>query len=381
MASLSGQQRLASARRIIIKVGSSLLIAPQTSKLRCAWMRHLVTDIADLRARGCEVLLVSSGAVAAGRAMMGVAKKPVKLEEAQALAAIGQLQVASVWAEAFAEKNQNIGQVLLTLADTENRRRWLNCSATLTNLLQMGVIPLINENDSVASDEIRYGDNDRLAARAAQMAGADLLVLLSDVDGLYSDDPSKNPDAEHIALVRQITPEIQAMAGGASSNLGSGGMTTKLLAAKIASAAGCATLIADGRENAPLRALQEQANCTLFLPAMKPAQARKNWIAGTVAPKGNLTIDAGAAKALLQGASLLAAGTIAVDGQFGRGEVVCIQNQQSEELARGMVSYDAKELQSILGLKSQQIADRLGYEARKAVVHRDALALSEPIGK
>lgn len=381
MATLSGQGRLASAQRIIIKVGSSLLVAPKTGKLRRAWMVALVADIIGLRARGCEVLLVSSGAVAAGRGMMGVSQARIKLEDAQALAAVGQLQVASAWAEAFAKANQNIGQVLLTLEDTENRRRWLNCSATLHTLLQMGAIPLINENDSVASDEIRYGDNDRLAARAAQMAGADLLVLLSDVDGLYTSDPTHNPDAEHIALVRQITPKIQAMAGGASSSLGSGGMTTKLLAAKIASSAGCATLIANGSQNAPLRALQEQANCTLFLPAVKPAQARKNWIAGSVAPKGNLVIDRGAAQALQKGASLLAAGTVSVDGQFARGEVVCILNQQGAELARGLVSYDAKEVQHILGLQSGKIADVLGYEARKAVVHRDVLVLSEPTCK
>jgi glutamate 5-kinase len=264
------------------------------------------------------------------------------------------------------------------LEDTENRRRWLNCSSTLRTLLQLGAVPLINENASIASDEIRYGDNDRLAARTAQMVEADLLVLLSDIDGLYSADPGNHPDAIHFAQIDKITPEIEAMAGGAGSVSGSGGMATKLMAAKIAGSAGCATLIIDGREDNPLQAVQGGKRCTLLLAQTGTAQARKNWIAGTVAPKGKLVIDAGAQKALSGGASLLAAGIIGVHGRFERGEVAAIVGPDGQELARGRVSYDSGEISRIQGLRSDAIAGVLGYDARKAVVHRDNLVETKP---
>ncbi|PHR52497.1 MAG: glutamate 5-kinase [Robiginitomaculum sp.] len=370
-------ERLAAAKCVIIKVGSSLLVDPQNGQLRLSWMAALATDIADLRARGCQVVLVSSGAVAVGRNQMQIKASGLRLEDAQALAAIGQVRLAGAWANSFAPLGIELGQVLLTLDDTENRRRWLNSSLTLRTLLQMGALPLINENDSVASDEIRYGDNDRLAARMAQMVGADLLVLLSDVDGLYSADPSSDPDAVHMPLIERISPQIEAMASIAVSTTGSGGMTTKLMAARIAATAGCATIIASGTQNAPLDALiSETGKCSLFLPDIKPAQARKNWIAGTVQPRGTLEIDTGAAQALAKGASLLAAGLAAVSGTFERGEVVSICRVGGDELARGIVSYSAGELQKIQGLRSEKIPEVLGYEARKAVVHRDNLVLT-----
>ncbi len=378
MVSVSGKDRLATAKCVIIKVGSSLLVDPQNGQLRLQWMAALAEDITDLRARGCQVVLVSSGAVAVGRNQMQLNASQLQLEDAQALAAIGQVRLAGAWASSFAPLGIELGQVLLTLDDTENRRRWLNSNSTLRTLLQMDVLPLINENDSVASDEIRYGDNDRLAARTAQMVGADLLVLLSDVDGLYSGDPSSDPDAVHMPLVERISPEIEAMAGVAVSATGSGGMTTKLMAARIAGTAGCGTIIANGTQSAPLRALiNETGKCSLFLPDIKPAQARKNWIAGTVQPRGRLEIDTGAGQALAKGASLLAAGLTSVSGTFERGEVVSICQMGGGEIARGIASYNAEELQKIQGLRSEKIPEILGYEARKAVVHRDNLVRTD----
>lgn len=377
MVSLNPIQRLGSAKKLIIKIGSQLLVSTANDSLRRSWMAALAEDIAKIRANGCQVVLVSSGAIALGRQKMAMHEQSLKLEEKQALAAIGQMQLAQAWAQIFSDLQINVGQVLLTIDDTENRRRWLNSSSTLNSLLQMNVLPLINENDSVASDEIRFGDNDRLAARTAQMIGADLLVLLSDIDGLYSQNPSTNENARHIPQVAKITKTIEQMGAGNSGRLGSGGMKTKIMAAKIAGAAGAATIIADGRNNAPLSALLSGSKCTLFLPQIKPAQARKNWIAGTVQPKGKVLIDAGAVKALSDGASLLAAGVIDLSGKFERGEVVSICGAQGGEIARGLASYSAGEINQIKGLRSKQITAVLGYEPRKAVVHRDNLVLME----
>ncbi len=376
MDTVNARQLLRAARRVVVKVGSSLLVSKANDHLRLSWMQALARDISSLRQQGCDVVLVSSGAVALGRQLSGASGKSLKLEEKQAMAAIGQVELAGAWKKCFAHHDIAIGQVLLTVDDTENRRRWLNSSSTLHTLLKLGVMPLINENDSVASDEIRYGDNDRLAARAAQMVAADLLVLLSDVDGLYSEDPLNSKTATHIPLVLRITDEITSMAGHSASGPGTGGMTTKLLAAGIASPAGCATIIADGQEQAPLSSLLDGARNTVFLPQLKPAQARKNWIAGSVQPKGSLHIDAGAAHALREGASLLAAGITKVHGQFERGEAVHIMDDESRNLALGLVSYSAQEVTKIRGLRSDQIQGVLGYVARKAVVHRDNMVIS-----
>ncbi|MBL1431684.1 MAG: glutamate 5-kinase [Robiginitomaculum sp.] len=375
MVSLTAVQRLTGAKKLIIKIGSQLLVSIDNDRLRTNWMRALANDIAKLRANDCQVILVSSGAVALGRQSMKIHERPLKLEEKQALAAIGQMQLVQAWAQVFESLQIKVGQVLLTIDDTQNRRRWLNSSSTLNNLLQMGVLPLINENDSVASDEIRFGDNDQLAGRAAQMVGADLLILLSDIDGLYSQDPSTSQNAQHMPSVDKITKEIEQMGTNSRHGLGSGGMKTKILAAKIAGAAGCATIIADGRNNAPISTLLAGAKCTLFLPQIKPAQARKNWIAGTVQPKGKLIIDDGAVKALTDGASLLAAGTVDLSGQFERGEVVSICCMKNREIARGLTAYSFSEINQIKGLRSDQITAVLGYEPRKAVVHRDNLVL------
>jgi len=377
MGTISGQYLLKTSKRIVVKVGSSLLVSKENDRLQLSWMQALAQDLSDLRQQGCEVILVSSGAVALGRQLSDVKNNSLKLEEKQALAAIGQVELAMAWRSSFSKHNLTIGQVLLTIDDTENRRRWLNSSSTLRTLLKLGVIPLINENDSVASDEIRYGDNDRLAARAAQMVGADLLVLLSDVDGLYSQDPTQSESAIHLPLVNRITEEITKMAGNSAAGPGSGGMTTKLLAANIAAPAGCATLIADGRLNSPLLALANGAKNTLFLPQMKPSQARKHWIAGLVQPKGSLQVDSGAAQALIKGASLLSAGITNVQGKFERGEAVNIVDERGQELAVGLVSYSADDVEKIQGLRSEQIQETLGYEPRKAVIHRDNMVVSE----
>ncbi|MCF6292183.1 MAG: glutamate 5-kinase [Robiginitomaculum sp.] len=377
MVSLNAIQRLKTSKKLIIKIGSQLLVSSGNDSLRTSWMKSLAADIAKLRANNCQVILVSSGAVALGRQSMDIHGRALRLEEKQALAAIGQMQLAQAWAQVFASLQIKVGQVLLTIDDTQNRRRWLNSSSTLNNLLQMGVLPLINENDSVASDEIRFGDNDQLAGRAAQMVGADMLILLSDVDGLYSQDPSTSQNAQHIAQVDKITTEIKQMGANSSNQLGSGGMKTKILAAKIAGAAGCATIIADGQKDTPISLLLAGAKCTVFLPHIKPAQARKNWIAGTVQPKGKLIIDDGAVKALTDGASLLAAGIVDLSGKFERGEIVSICCMKNREIARGLAAYSLSEINQIKGLRSDQITAVLGYEPRKAVVHRDNLVLLE----
>jgi glutamate 5-kinase len=368
---------LASARRIVVKVGSALLIDPRTADADRAWLASLAADIARLKARGQQILIVSSGAVALGRKRLGLMAKKLDLPQKQAAAAAGQSLLMHAWEEAFAPHAITAAQVLLTRDDTETRRRWLNARATVETLLGLGVAPIVNENDTVVTEEIRYGDNDRLAARVAQMIGADLLVLLSDVDGLYTGDPRRDPAAEHIPVVRELTPEIDAMAGGpnATAGVGAGGMATKLMAARIAAAAGCATLITIGGRPAPLGAVEAGAKATLFEPHVSPAAAYKAWIAGSLAPQGSVTVDAGAASALRSGKSLLPAGVRHVEGRFEKGDAIVILTEEGREIARGLSRYDAADADRIKGLKSAAIEAVLGYTEGPTLIHADDLAL------
>lgn len=362
-------------RRIVVKVGSSLLVDRGQGRLRHAWLAALAEDLAELHARGADVLVVSSGAIALGRTVLKLPAGPLRLEESQASAAIGQIALARNWSEALGHHGLNAGQILLTLADTEERRRYLNARATLGRLLDLRAVPVINENDTVATSEIRYGDNDRLAARVATMAGADLLVLFSDIDGLYTAPPQSSPDARHIPVIPAITPTIEAMAGGAASELSRGGMRTKIEAGKIATAGGAHMLIADGRAKNPLRAVSEGARCSWFLSASTPATARKTWIAGSLEPRGTLHVDDGAARALRGGASLLPVGVTRIEGAFSRGDAVMIRAGDGSELGRGLVAYDADEAVRVLGKASREIEALLGYPGRAEMIHRDDMAL------
>jgi glutamate 5-kinase len=366
---------LSQFRRIVIKVGSALLVDRARGQLRHGWLAALAEDVGDLHRRGNDVLVVSSGAIALGRTVLGLPSGPLKLEESQAAAAVGQIALAREWAEALGHQGITAGQILLTLADTEERRRYLNARATLGRLMDMRAVPIINENDTVATSEIRYGDNDRLAARVAAMAGADLLVLFSDIDGLYSAPPASDPQARHLAVVPRITAEIEAMAGGAASELSRGGMRTKIEAAKIAIGGGAHMLIADGRPKNPLAAVEAGARCTWFLSASTPATARKSWIAGTLEPRGAVHVDAGAARALAAGASLLPVGVTRVEGEFARGDAVLIRDPSGTELGRGLVAYDADEARLVIGKASRDIEAVLGYPGRSEMVHRDDMAL------
>ena len=372
--SSAAARRIGAARRIVVKVGSSLVIADGGA--RAAWMASLAADLAGLIAAGKEVLLVTSGAVALGRPRLGLARSG-RLEDKQAAAAAGQAVLMQAWDRAFAPREVATAQLLLTFGDTEQRRRWLNVRATLSVLLARKAVPVINENDSVATDELRYGDNDRLSARVAQMVGADLLVLLSDVDGLYTADPARDPAARRIALVDEVTDAIEACAGGASLH-GSGGMHTKLAAARIARAAGCATLIASGREDHPVRRLSEGAPATLVAAEGTPKRAYKQWIAGTLVPGGAIAVDAGAATALSAGRSLLPAGVTAVSGAFDRGECVAVIDPAGQEIARGIVAYGAEEALLLVGCPKGGIEARLGYARADELIHRDDLAMTAP---
>jgi glutamate 5-kinase len=369
---------LSGFRRIIVKIGSSLLVDAEAGRLKEDWLASLAEDIARLQAEGREMLVVSSGAIALGRAVLALPPGPLKLEESQAAAAVGQIALARTWSAALGRHNLTAGQVLVTLQDTEERRRYLNARFTIGKLLEWGAIPVINENDTVATNEIRYGDNDRLAARVATMASADLLVLLSDVDGLYEAPPDSNPAPKFIPLVERITPEIEAMAGPAGSEQGRGGMQTKLEAGRIATQGGTHMVIASGRVRYPLTAIRDSGRCTWFLSAANPVTARKRWIAGTLEPKGSLTIDAGAIAALHSGKSLLPAGVMRVDGGFARGDAVVIRGPDGAEVARGLVAYDADDAAKILGCSSSAIASILGFGARAAMVHRDDLVMGRP---
>lgn len=367
---------LSDYKRITIKVGSALLV-DRKSGLRDAWLSSLCEDIARLHDAGCEVMIVSSGAIALGRTVLDLPSGTLKLEESQAAAAVGQITLAPAWNSALKKHDINTGQILLTLEDTETRRRYLNARATLSELLRLKAIPVINENDTVATSEIRYGDNDRLAARVATMMNADLLILLSDIDGLYTAPPALNPAAEHLPVVDTITPEIEAMAGSAASELSRGGMRTKIDAGKIATHAGTAMIIAKGDAQNPLQSLEDGARFTLFKPSTMPVSAWKNWIAGQLEPQGKLIIDDGARKALASGKSLLAAGVKSVEGNFQRGDTVAIQMQGTHiEVARGLSLYSSSDAAQIAGRKTAEIENILGYAPRAAMVHRDDMVIT-----
>jgi glutamate 5-kinase len=366
---------LVSARRVVVKVGSALLVDQQSGRLNRAWLETLVGDLKRLRRRGQEVILVSSGAVALGRRQLGLPAGPLRLEEKQAAAAVGQIRLAHAYKELLEDEQIAVAQVLLTLQDSEERRRYLNARATLTTLLGLGAIPVINENDTVATSELRYGDNDRLAARVAQMASADCLVLLSDVDGLYTADPNKDPEARFIERVPAITDGIIAMGGASASDVGSGGMATKIAAARIAVTAGCHLCIASGHPRHALRRIEQGARCTWFVPSSTPAKARKAWIAGTLKPGGALHVDEGALGALLKGRSLLPAGVTAATGRFDRGDTVSVLAADGTEIARGISAYSDKDAARILGQRSSAIEGILGFRGRDEIIHRDDLVV------
>ncbi len=367
--------RLTNAKRVVIKIGSALLVDGSTGELRKNWLSALAEDIAVMKSRGQEVLIVSSGSIAMGRHVLGLKSGSLKLEESQAAAATGQIHLAHAYQEILGTVDIKVAQILLTLSDTEERRRYLNARSTLSTLLTLGAVPVVNENDTVATSEIRYGDNDRLAARVAQMIGADCLILLSDVDGLYEADPTTNPNAKFLPEVTALTDEILAMAGGAQTNVGSGGMVTKLKAAQIAMAAGCHMFIASGAIQHPLSAIENGARTTCFVAQDTPRSARKKWIAGRHSSHGSLIIDAGAEKALGRGTSLLPAGVTEVTGQFDRGDLVTIFGPSGQELGRGLCAYSSKDALRIIGHKSGEITEILGYSGRDEIVHRDELAL------
>jgi glutamate 5-kinase len=367
---------LATARRLIVKIGSALLV-DGAGHVRREWLTALVEDLVACRARGTEVLLVSSGAIAVGRNDLGLAAGALRLEEKQAAAATGQIRLGHAYFEALGYHGITVAQILLTPEDTEDRERHLNARTTLETLLGLGAIPVINENDTVATAEIRFGDNDRLAARVAQMISADTLVLLSDIDGLYTSDPRKDPSAAHIPEVGALTPEIDAMAGAAPPGYSSGGMVTKLAAARIAMAAGCRMVIARGEGLHPLAAIEQGARVTWFLPASEPRTARKRWIAGTISVAGVLVVDDGAAKALVRGGSLLAAGIVGVEGTFEPGDVVIVRGRNGRELARGLAAYASGDAQAVAGHKSGEFEAILGYRGRDELIHRDDLVLNE----
>ena len=361
-------------RRLVVKVGSSLLV-DESGHLNRTWLETLADDIAGLQGRDHEVLIVSSGAIAIGSTVLGINKRRARLEDLQAAAAAGQVQLVHAYQEALGAHGIGAAQVLLTPDDTENRRRFLNARGTLARLLERSVVPIINENDTVATDEIRYGDNDRLAARVAQLVMADALVLLSDVDGFYTADPGKDANAQHIPEVRQITGEMQAMAGETRSDVGSGGMATKVQAARIATHAGCSTIISSGHVDHPLQALASGGRCTVFRAEGTPAAARKQWLAGALEVRGEFGVDAGAAAALGKGNSLLPVGVVSVSGEFRRGDVVSISGPDGREFGRGLAEYSHDEARRISGCQSEQIEERLGYRGRAVMIHRDELVL------
>ncbi|MCE2509581.1 MAG: glutamate 5-kinase [Alphaproteobacteria bacterium] len=362
-------------KRIVVKIGSSLLVSEGDRAPRRDWLDAMADDLAAWRKRGREILVVSSGAIAIGRLPLGFDSTSLRLEECQAAAAAGQIRLAHAWQEALGRHSIAVAQVLLTLEDTEARRRYLNARTTLNTLLSLGAIPVINENDTVATEEIRFGDNDRLAARVAQMVSADTLVLLSDIDGLYTADPNRDAKAEHMEEIREITAAVEAMAGTPSLEHGTGGMVTKLQAARIAMAAGCRMVIANGHDFHPLQALEKGGRCTWFLPSAGPKQARKQWIEGGLRPSGNVTVDAGAVTALKDGRSLLPAGVTGVEGSFARGDAIIVKGPDGSEIGRGISAYSSDDAARILGRKSRDIEAILGYRGRDEMIHRDDLVL------
>ena len=367
--------RLTDARRLVIKIGSSLLVDEEKGRLKRDWLDALIDDVAALRRARQQVLIVSSGSIALGRRRLGLNRSALKLEEKQAAAATGQIRLAHAYEESLARHDLTVAQILLTLADTERRRQYLNARSTIETLFRLKAVPVVNENDTVATEEIRFGDNDRLAARVAQMISADCLVMLSDVDGLMTADPESDPDAQVIPEVDEITAEIEALAGAPRSGLGSGGMATKLAAARIAVDAGCHMVIAQGRLKHPISAIAAGGGGTWFVPRANPRTARKLWIAGSLKPTGGLTVDAGAAKALAQGKSLLPAGVVAVEGRFQRGDTVLVQDVDGRELGRGICAYSDDDARRIIGHKSGEIEALLGYRGRDEMIHRDDLVL------
>ena len=368
--------KLAHFRRVVVKVGSSLLVDSKAGTVNADWLRALAADLSDFATRGASVLVVSSGAIALGRTVVKLPPGALKLEESQAAAAVGQIALARIWTEMLADVDLTAGQILLTLGDTEERRRYLNARETIGKLLELGAVPIINENDTVATTEIRYGDNDRLAARVATMMSADLLILLSDVDGLYSAPPRENPSAKLIPIVPRVTAEIEAMAGAAESELARGGMRTKIEAAKIATAAGTHMVIASGRKLHPVRAIAEGGPCTWFLTPANPVTARKKWIAGALEPKGAIHVDAGAVAALRRGKSLLPAGVVRIAGNFARGDAVLIRGPDGADIGCGLVAYDSADAERLVGQNSERIEAILGYRGRSVMVHRDDLTLA-----
>ncbi|MBX2805523.1 MAG: glutamate 5-kinase [Hyphomicrobiales bacterium] len=363
------------ARRIVIKIGSALLADRETGSLKSDWLDALCDDVAALRADGRDIVVVSSGAIALGRRVLRLPSGPLKLEESQAAAAVGQIALSSAWREVFARRQVTAAQVLLTLGDTEERRRYLNARNTLAALMSLGVVAVVNENDTVATSEIRYGDNDRLAARVGSMISADCVVLLSDIDGLYTAPPAIDSAARRLDVVEDITPEIKAMAGDAGSELSRGGMVTKIAAAEIAVEAGAHLIIANGKISHPLRALSEDAPSTIFLASANPVVSRKRWIAGSLVPKGTVIIDDGARTALESGRSLLPAGVVQVEGSFDRGDAVSIAGRQGEEIGRGLIAYSIADAARLIGCKTAEIETILGYRGRSAMIHRDDMVL------
>ena len=365
---------LTAAKRVVIKIGSALLVDRETGELRSDWLHGLALDVAMMKARGQDVVLVSSGSIALGRGVLGLPKTALALEQSQAAAAVGQIRLARAYEDALAPHNITTAQVLVTLDDSRDRRRYLNSRATLEQLLSLNVVPIVNENDTIATDEIRYGDNDRLAAQVAVTIGADLVVLLSDVDGFYTANPSDDPKATRFKVIKEITPRIEAMAGDAGSGLSKGGMKTKIMAAKTAMSGGAALVITEGSNNRPLKALEEGANATWFETEDTPQIARKRWIAA-MKPQGTIIVDAGAAGALAQGKSLLPAGVAGIKGDFQRGDPVIIEDPNGTTLALGLTRYTAEEARLLQGHKSSRIEEILGYSGRAALVHRDDMVL------
>ncbi|GAA0780285.1 glutamate 5-kinase [Roseibium denhamense] len=372
---MSSSRVLSGYKRIVVKIGSALLV--EEGELKRTWLEALISDLVMLAEDGAEMMIVSSGSIALGRGILGLSKGPLKLEESQAAAAAGQIALAQAYSEALGKHGRKAGQILLTLGDTEERRRYLNARATIGTLLKLGAVPIINENDSVATSEIRYGDNDRLAARVATMASADCLVLLSDIDGLYTAPPQQDPSAVFLPEVPRITPEIEAMAGSAGSELSRGGMKTKIDAGKIATQSGTAMVITSGKELNPLKRLAGGARCTWFPALATPGNARKAWIGGTLEPRGEIILDNGALAALKKGKSLLPAGVTRVAGVFTRGDAVRVLAPDGKVIGRGLIAYDADEAQLITGRNSREIEAIVGYPGRAEMIHRDDLVLED----
>ena len=375
MVAVTGRNALPAARRIVVKVGSALLVDEDKNTINTAWLAGIASDIARLKVAGKDVVVVSSGAIALGSRLLKIHNKTMSLQEKQAAAATGQVTLAHAWMDALGAHKVQTAQILLSPDDTETRRKHLNARATMGALLELGAVPVVNENDTVATAEIRFGDNDRLAARVAAMIGADLLVLLSDVDGLYTGNPNDNKAATHLPQIDHITDDIMAMAGTANAQYASGGMVTKLEAARISTAAGCHMIICDGRDPEPLSRLEKGATCSCFIATETPHAARKQWIAGALTPRGTIAVDAGAALALRQGKSLLPAGVVAVDGQFDRGDLIAVEDQSGRVIGHGLSSYSAGDAAKIKGHKSREIETMLGYRGRDEMIHADNLVV------